>query len=59
MGDLLLKYAESTRQEENAATKPTVQLAPTDITRKGTTVNEPKPVMSATATQQQGTKRTR
>lgn len=59
MVDLLLKYAEATRQEEKAATKPTGQLAPSDTIRKGTTVNEPKPVMPATATQQRGTKRTR
>jgi len=59
MGDLLLKYAESTRQAEKAAAKPTIQLAPTDTIHEGTTVNEPKPLMPATTTLPRGTKRTR
>jgi len=59
IGDLLLKYAESTRPKEKAAAKPTAQPAPIDQVPKGTIANEPKEPMPAAATQSRGTKRTR
>ncbi|MCJ1249186.1 hypothetical protein MMC30_006409 [Trapelia coarctata] len=58
MGDLLLKHAESMRQQEMAPAMPTSQPAPAEATRKGTTANEPKAIMLAAATQPCGTKRT-
>ena len=59
MGDLLLRYAESRRQEAEAAVKPIAQPAPNDTTRKKATVDETKAVMPAAYTQSRGTKRTR
>lgn len=59
MGDLLLRYAESRRQEAEAAVKPIAQPAPNDTTRKKVTVDETKAVMPAAYTQSRGTKRTR
>ena len=58
MGDLLLKYAESVKQEAQVMAKPVAKPEPKNATRKKITTEKPE-ALPITAARAQGVKRTR
>ena len=59
MGDLLLKYAESTKREMQVLAKPVAMPEPKNVTRKKITIEEPAAALPIAASRAQGVKRTR